>query len=110
MARVDVAGGGNGVAVDGDGVLDALGVAAGISDHDRDAAFVSSAEDELIAEFEAIDGEIESAELVFFIRVGPGHVADQVRLELAESAGERAVEMGEIFGVGGVVAKVYVDG
>jgi hypothetical protein len=105
----DFFGGDDGVGVDGDGVIDVAGVASGVGDHDGNVAGAGHSEDELVALFEAIDAEIESAELVLAVGIGSRDVADEVGLELAESGAERVVEPGEIVVVADPVGQVDID-
>ena len=96
--------------MDGDRVLDAAGVAAGEGDHHRDAAGAGGGEDQRVPFLQPLEGERQSAQLVFAVGIGAGEIAEQVRLELAQAGTERVVEPGEVVRVAGAVRQVDVDG
>jgi hypothetical protein len=69
------------VAVNGHGVADVIRIAARVSDHHGYVARAGDAKDELVAPFQAFDGEVQTAKLVVSVRIGAGDVADQPRLK-----------------------------
>ncbi len=66
-------------------------------------------EDESVAAVKAFDGERETAELVFAIRVGSGDIEDEVGMKLAEAAREMQIQDGKIVFVADAVGKIGVE-
>ena len=79
--------------MDGHGVVDLPGVAAGHGDGDGQAAPPAFAQHELVPGGEAGLGELEAAEAVVFKRIGAGEVDHQIGL-VAEDQCQRVVEGG----------------
>src|SRR5215469_5733284 len=105
----DFCGGDDRVGVDGHGVFDAGGVAAGVRHENGEATSASGAKDQLVALLQAVDCEIQSAKLIFAERIGSGDVADQLGLELSEAGAQGVIEPGEVFGVAAAVGKIHIN-
>ena len=74
-------GGANRIGVNGDDGVDVGGVAAAHRDGDRQAGAAGTrASDDLVAPAQSVDGELEAAEPIAFVRIGAGKIEDEVRL------------------------------
>src|SRR5271165_7594827 len=86
----------HGVAVDSNGVLDAVGIASGKSNHHRNIAGTGNAKDEFVPALQSFNGKVQPAELVLAVRIGAGHVADKFGVEVPQAGAQRVVQPGQI--------------
>ena len=97
------------IGVDGDCVLDTAGVAAGQGNHHRDVMGASGAKHQFVAAFQSFNREVQSAKLVFAIRICSGHIADKLGLELPQAGTQGVVQPGKIFRIAASVAQVDIN-
>ena len=95
--------------MDRDRVLHPPGVSSGIGHHDGNISGLRDAKELQVPFFQTFNRQCQATQLVLFVRIGPGDVAQQLRLELSQPRTERLVQPGEILLVGGPVGQIYID-
>ena len=95
--------------MDGDGVFDAAGVAAGEGNDDGDPAAHGGSKDGFVAGEESGEGEVEAAELIVVVGVGAGDVEDDIGGEGGEGAFDGGCEDGEVLFVADAVGEGEVE-
>jgi len=71
----------HGIAMDDHRILHAPRIAARIGNHDRDAPRLRHVQHQFVALLQSFNRHRQSAQLVFFIRIGSGDVAKQFRFK-----------------------------
>ena len=82
--------------MNGHSIFQVAGITTRKGHHHRDVPCLCYAEHKFVPLFQAIDSQTKPAQLVFFVGVGAGYVAQQVGIELAQAGAKSVVESGQI--------------
>ncbi len=95
--------------MDGDGVVDGLGIAASHGQRDRNAACATGLQYAPVACFQPGKAQVEAPQAVAGIGVGAGEVDDQIGLAARQRFFQPGVECGEIGIIAGAIRQFDIE-